>query len=351
MPAALGLTTYRWNNNLKSSALLVAFPALLMLLVGVILYGCAMVSRSSDGLVDPALFDYLGLDPSGGARRPLDFAAAGLARLWLPVLAIALVWVAIGYLFNEHMIRAATGAQPVARDQAPELYNLLETLCISRGIATPKLNVIDSDGMNAFASGIDARSYAITVTRGLLERLTRDELEAVLGHELTHIINRDVRLLIVTVVFVGMISFLAQMLWRNLRYGSSGRRERNPMIAVAAAALAVGYLLALVLRLALSRTREYLADAGSVALTKNPEALISALRKIAGNPALPDVPPEVRQMFIENPPGGLAALGLFATHPPIEARIRVLEQLGGLPPHGAPPPHHASVIPEAGRRE
>jgi heat shock protein HtpX len=196
--------------------------------------------------------------------------------------------------------------------------------------------------MNAFASGLGAGSYAITVTRGLVEALTRDELEAVLGHELTHIINRDVRLLIVTVVFVGMISFIAQMLWRSLSWGRSGRRDRSPLIAIAAIAMGVGYVLALVLRFALSRTREYLADAGSVALTKNPEAMISALRKIADHASMPEVPPEVRQMFIENPPSAAELFGLFGTHPPIEARIRALEQIGGVAPH------HKSIIPNAG---
>jgi heat shock protein HtpX len=144
------------------------------------------------------------------------------------------------------------------------------------------------------------------------------------------------------VVFVGMISFIAQMLWRSLSYGPSGRRDRNPIIFVAAIAMGIGYLLALLLRFALSRTREYLADAGAVALTKNPEAMISALRKISGNAALPDVPPEVRQMFIENPPSAAALFGLFATHPSIEDRIRVLEHLGGLPPQ------RKSIIPNAG---
>jgi heat shock protein HtpX len=208
----------------------------------------------------------------------------------------------------------------------------------------PRLYLMDSDALNAFASGLGRSTYAITVTRGLVTTLTRDELEAVLGHELTHIINRDVRLLIITVVFVGMISFIAQMLWRTLQFGGSGsdRRRGSPLVIVAAIAMGVGYLLAMVLRFALSRTREYLADAGSVALTKNPEALISALRKIAGHADLPEVPTEVRQMFIENPPSAAGLFGLMATHPPVEARIRVLQQLAGLPPQ------HRSVIPEAG---
>jgi heat shock protein HtpX len=242
----------------------------------------------------------------------------------------------------------ATGAKPVTREERPELYNLLENLCISRGLTMPKLYIIDTDEMNAYASGIDDKSYAITVTRGLLDTLNRDEIEAVLAHELTHIIDRDCRLLIVTIVFTGMISFMAQMLWRSIRIAafSGGRSRRGGggvliFVAIAAVAMLVGYVLALILRFALSRKRELLADAGSVELTKNPDALISALLKISKNPLVPHVPSEVRQMFIENPESGFDLGGLFATHPPIAKRIQILEQLGGHPPAeepAAPPP-------------
>jgi heat shock protein HtpX len=206
----------------------------------------------------------------------------------------------------------------------------------------PRLYVIDTDVMNAYASGIDNKSYAITVTRGLLDSLSPQELEAVLAHELTHIIDRDTRLLIVTVVFVGMISFFAQLLWRGLRVVSFGRGGRSSkgggavviLVLIAAVVMLVGYLLALVLRFALSRRRELLADAGSVELTKNPDALISALLKISKNAEVPHVPSEVRQMFIENPPSTFDLGGLFATHPPIASRIHVLEELGGQAPSG-----------------
>jgi len=159
----------------------------------------------------------------------------------------------------------------------------------------------------------------------------------VLAHELTHILDRDVRLLLVTILFVGAISFLAQLLWRSLRVISFGRSRRGGggvviFILAAAIVAAVGYLLALVLRFAISREREYLADAGSVDLTKHPEALVSALRKIATNPAVPHVPSEVRQMFIENPPSVFA---LFDTHPPIDARIKVLERLASIAPQAS----------------
>jgi len=345
---AIGLSTYRWNNNIKSMLLLAAFPFLLLLLLAILAYGFAWVLADPRGLIDPRSFAAYGLAPAGG-YGPADFAAAAIRAWWPYVVGGAAVWVGIGYLFNDSMIHAATGAQPLGRAEAPRLYAILEPLCISRGLAVPKLYIMDTDAMNAFASGIDARSYSITVTRGLLERLDDRELEAVLAHELTHIINRDVRLMIVTVVFVGMISFLAQMLWQTMRFGGIGygrdSRERNRVVLfefAAAIVAAVGYVLALVLRFAISRKREYLADAGSLELTKNPEALISALRKISVNPEVAHVPSEVRQMFIENPPH-TDFVELFATHPPIEARIRVLEQLGGVHPDAAAqppaPPH------------
>ena len=340
--APIGLSTYRWNNNLKSLLLLAAFPFLLLLLLA-ILAGLLGWSYSDErGLISPYAFQQFGLTPSGGYGAA-DFALAAVAAWWPYVVGGAAVWVGIGYLFNDAMIHAATGAQPVPREQAPHLYNILENLCISRGMAMPPLYIMDTDAMNAFASGIDRRSYSVTVTRGLLERLNEAELEAVLAHELTHIINRDVRLLVVTIVFAGMISFLAQMLWRTMYWGSYGRgdsRERSKAALfqlLAALIAAVGYVLALILRFAISRKREYLADAGSLEITKNPEALISALRKISTNPDVPHVPSEVRQMFIENPPH-MDFTELFATHPPIEDRIRVLEQLGGVrtEPHDHP---------------
>jgi heat shock protein HtpX len=356
---AIGLSTYRWNNNIKSLALLAAFPFLLLLLLAILAYGFAWVLADPRGLIDPRNFATYGLLPAGD-YGPADFAAAAIRAWWPYVVGGAAVWVGIGYLFNDSMIHAATGAQPLDRAQAPRLYAVLEPLCISRGLAVPKLYIMDTDAMNAFASGIDQRTYSITVTRGLLERLDDRELEAVLAHELTHIINRDVRLMIVTIVFVGMISFLAQMLWQTMRFGGYGygggygrdTRERGKFAAfqlVAAIVAGIGYVLALVLRFAISRKREYLADAGSLELTKNPEALISALRKISANPEVAHVPSEVRQMFIENPPH-LDFVELFATHPPIEARIRVLEQLGGVHtdpavPPASPQPHDPSAGP------
>ena len=337
--AAIGLSTYRWNNNIKSMLLVAAFPFLLLLLLAILAVLLGWSLADERGIISPVNFEQFGLSRAGNLT-PVDFALAMIAAWWPYVFAGAAIWVGVGYLFNDVLIRAATGAQPVTRDQMPRLYNILENLCISRGLTMPQLYIMDTDALNAFASGVDKRTFSVTVTRGLLERLNDAEMEAVLAHELTHIINRDVRLLIVTVVFAGMISFIAQMLWRNMQYasyrGDSRDRGKGTALQLLAGVLGmVGYVLALILRFAISRKREYLADAGSLELTKNPEALISALRKISANPEVAGVPSEVRQMFIENPPH-MDLSSLFATHPPIEDRIRVLEHLGGV--HTEPPP-------------
>src|SRR6185312_4634519 len=161
----LGLTTYRLNNNLKSTALLVAFPFLLLLLVGAITVAFA----ATQGYGDPA-----------------GFALDILIETWPVVVGIATIWMLVGYFFNGAIIRHATGAVSLTRQQEPQLYDLVENLCISRGLAVPKLCIVETDAMNAFSSGIDQRTYAITVTRGLLNARNKDELEAVLAHELTH---------------------------------------------------------------------------------------------------------------------------------------------------------------------
>jgi heat shock protein HtpX len=333
--ALLGLTTYRQDNNIKSTVLLLAFPFLLLALMGGIFFFGGMFAGPRE------MFYTLDLDPVLGTGSAADLALSAVYAYWPIVLGIAAVWVLIGYFFNDAIIHSATGAVAVTRQEQPELYNLVENLCISRGLKVPRLYIVETDAMNAYASGIDERSYAITVTSGLLAVLNRDELEAVLAHELTHIMERDTRLLIVTIVFVGMVSFLTQLLWRSIRVAAFTRRRGKDgggvmiFLLVAAVASAIGYGLALVLRFAISRRREYQADAGSVDLTKNPDALISALLKISQNPEVPHVGSEVAQMFIETPPSSSAFAQMFDTHPPIAKRIAVLEQLGGHVPEEA----------------
>lgn len=323
---AYGLQTHIWNNNWKSVLLMLGFPVLLLLLT----YGLFLLYAGFAGMS-------MGNDPVLGY---FVWAADALAHAWPYALVAAGIWFAIAYAFYQNIIDAATGAHKVERRDEPKLYNLLENLCISRGLKTPALRIMETEGMNAFATGLHEGQYSVTVTRGLMNALNDEELEAVLAHELTHIRNRDVRLLVIAVVFVGIFSFVGEMAFRGLRFGSFGggssRRSSSSdrgsgggaiiAIIVALVMIGIAYALAIVIRFALSRRREYLADAGSVELTKNPDAMISALQKISGN-AVVNAPSEVREMFIENPHSDFASM--FATHPPIEKRTQALAQYAG----------------------
>jgi heat shock protein HtpX len=327
---ALGLQTYIWNNNIRSVLLLIGFPILLLAMVFCLTLGMIWARMLPSG------YDYGGAVPFA---LHLMWSAAPLAIL------VAVIWFVIAYVFNQAIIDFATGSRPVTREEEPNAYNLLENLCISRGLRIPTLRLIETEGMNAFASGLHEGRFSITLTRGLLQQLDRAELEAVLGHELTHIINRDVRTMVVAAIFAGVITLFCQIVYRSIVWGGvwgGGGRDRRGnfglFLLIAMVVGAVGYFLAIVIRMAISRTREYVADAGSVELTHNPDAMISALQKVAGHTHL-DAPPSMRAMFLEDDDEGV--LGLFATHPPIAKRIAALSQYAGgrvsEPPPAATP--------------
>ena len=238
------------------------------------------------------------------------------------------VWFAIAYFANATMIRMATNAETLERQDNMRVYNLTENLCMTVGMKMPKLYVIQSPALNAFASGIDEKSYAVTLTTGIINHLSDEELEGVIAHELTHIRNKDVRLLIVTIIFVGIFSFLVQVLFRSLLFGGNRRRDKDSgggqLVIIALLISVVAYLLTILFKFALSRKREYLADAGAVEMTRNSMAMASALRKISGNSDVDSVKSDdIKELFIEYK----SVSGLFSTHPPIEKRIAVLEQM------------------------
>jgi heat shock protein HtpX len=250
------------------------------------------------------------------------------------------LWIAIAWKFHQSMIDALTGGHEITRQQEPRLYNLLENLCISRGIPMPKLKVMDSQALNAFATGLNEKQYSITVTTGLARALNNAEIEAVLAHELTHIRNGDVRLLVIAVIIAGVISFFAELFFRilfrsgtSVRSGSSSSSNRKGgggaglAIVIAVVLIAVAWLLSVVIRFALSRSREFLADAGAVELTKNADGMISALRKIEGRGELPGVTSAVMEMCVDNPREGFA--DIFASHPSIDRRIEALVRYAG----------------------
>lgn len=300
------------SNNFKSILLLIGFPAVILL--GILLVFFIL----NKGVWDDAL------------QR--DFLTT------LPiVLGVVGIWFLIAFVFNAKMIQFATKSKPLERKENLRVYNLVENLCMSQGMSIPEIYIMESSALNAFASGLNEKTYAVTLTRGIIDTLDDNELEGVIAHELTHIRNKDVRLLIISVIFVGILSFVIQIAFRSVLYGGAGTRgdrkktDGRVMIVILAVSAFV-YLLTILFRFALSRNREFMADAGAVDMTKRPDALASALRKISGNSVVKDVKSDdVKSMFIENSPKGGQAFsgisGLFATHPPILKRIDFLEQL------------------------
>lgn len=329
--AAYGLYTHIASNKLRSMLLLAG----LFLLIYVLVYAGALLAEV---VID--------------GDRPVDYyltaAARDLVKAFPYATGAAALWIVIAYFFHQNMIDAVTGGEDVTRKQQPRLYNLLENLCISRGIAMPKLKVMQSDARNAFASGLNQRQYAVTVTTGLLKALDDREIEAVLGHELTHIRNGDVQLMVIAVIIAGVVGFFGELFFRmftNLSWNSSGGSSSSRssssssdsnskggggaviVVIIAVVLILLAWLLSQVVKLALSRSRELLADAGSVELTKNPDAMISALRKIENRGELPGATSAVMEMCIDNPREGFA--DLFATHPSVDTRVQALVKYAG----------------------
>jgi heat shock protein HtpX len=253
------------------------------------------------------------------------------------VVAVCIVWFLIAYLSNTAIINMATKSVPLERRDNKRVYNLVENLCMATQMDMPKINLIEDDSLNAFASGLSKESFTVTLSRGIINKLNDEELEAVIAHELTHIRNNDVKVLIISIVFVGIFSFLTQILFRSLLHGKIRIKSNNKnsggaviiMILLALVLAAIGYLITILMRFAISRNREFMADAGSAEMTRNPLALASALSKIAADPYIEAVSQsDVAQLFIDNPlkKGASFINELFATQPPIKKRIQVLEQ-------------------------
>ena len=339
--AAYGLYTHIASNKFRSMLLLIG----LFVLVYVIVYAGALIIEVVNNSGAPA--DYY-----------LKVALVDVIRTLPYSTGAAALWIVIAYFFHQSIIDAVTGGQDVTRQQQPRLYNLLENLCISRGIPMPKLKIVESDALNAYATGLNPRQYAVTVTTGLLNGLNDQEIEAVLGHELTHIRNGDVQMMVIAVIIAGVVGFFAELFFRSFTnfgyyggyggYGGgsswsssssssssdSGGSDRKSsgggaivIIIVAVALIALAWALSQLVRLALSRSRELLADAGSVELTKNPDAMISALRKIEGRGELPGATSAVMELCVDNPREGFS--DLFATHPSVESRVQALVKYAG----------------------
>src|SRR3990170_8672442 len=264
----------------------------------------------------------------------------GLPYPFAPLLIVPfLIYALFGYYSSSSITLGISGAHEVTKDEEPELYRTVENLCIGAGLPMPKVYVIEDGSPNAFATGRDPEHAAVAVTRGLLQKLDKLELEAVLAHELSHIGNYDIRVMTIVVVLVGLAALMADFALR-LTFWGAGRRSSNRgrsggagvliVYAVALAAVILTPIAAQLIRFAVSRQREYLADASGALLCRNPEALARALEKISADPdPLESANKATAHLYINNPLREHKSFlnALFATHPPIEERVQLLRSM------------------------
>ena len=327
----VGVQSQISKNNRLTILLLLMFPVIIL---GTIWVFLVVLNYFNNGY-------YL---EDGTMAYEVNFASVNAYFLHiLPyVLGAVGLWFVIAYYGNASMIKAATKAQPLKRSENPKVYNMVENLCMSIGMDMPQVNIVNDPQLNAFASGINKKTYAVTLTTGIIDRLNDEELAGVIAHELTHIRNHDTKLLITSIVFVGIVSTIMTMLLRMLYYSfilGGNRRDKKEgggsvilIILIGAVLAIVAYFFTLLTRFAISRKREYVADAGGAEITGNPLALASALRKISNDPGLDEVNrADIAQMFIMYPdemePGLLGMVdSLFSTHPDVKKRIAILEQ-------------------------
>ena len=255
--------------------------------------------------------------------------------------ATSIIWSGISLAFGSRMVLAMADAKPIEKAEAPQLFNVVEEMSIAAGVPMPKVMVMETDALNAFATGTSTSNAAIVVTRGLLQTLTREELQGVIGHEMGHIANLDTRYMTIVGVTVGLIALVASMVLRTLQWGSYSNRSSSSdrkssggsaiLIIVLLVVAVLAPIAAKAVQMAVSRQREYLADATSVQFTRNPEGLISALQKLeAAAKPFPGVSDATQHLFIVNPVQRVTekTSALMATHPDIDSRIARLRNLG-----------------------
>ena len=284
------------SNRLKTYILIFSFPIILAIVIFLVFYFDASNSEiTHDAVVNKAMDN-----------------TVGLLTIWVPILLIRLV---IAFNYEKKIMFSFSWAKEVTRKEEPEIYNIVENLCITRWLHTPKIGIIEEEWMNAFALWRRAKDSRICFTRWLLNNLNRREIEAVAWHELTHIINKDSMLMLVTILYIWAIGTA----WRYIYFRWSNEKRNKIWLAL----IILWYAFYPLIRLAISRKREYLADAGSVLLTHDNQAMISALRKISQKPEVSLKNDSIASLFIESPLSGISTL--FQTHPSIEDRIKALE--------------------------
>ncbi len=267
------------------------------------------------------------------------WSRAGLA-IAAVLAVVSVVWSLISLVIGDRLVLGMASAKPISKEDAPQLYNVVEEISIAAGQPMPRVMVLETDALNAFATGSQVGNGTIAVTRGLLDTLTRDELQGVVAHEMAHLANLDTRYMVVVGVTVGLIALVCDVLLRTTAWGSSGRSSGSGkkgsggglLIIVLIVVAIVAPLAAKAVQMAVSRQREYLADATSVQFTRNPNGLISALGKLADKAApFPGVSRATQHLFIVNPVQTFTSKtpALLATHPAVEDRIARLRNLGG----------------------
>lgn len=256
----------------------------------------------------------------------------GSVDIFYIAIAFSLVMNIFSYWYSDKVALSLSNAKIASREQYFDLYTVTENLSISAGLPMPKLYVIDDPSLNAFATGRDKDHAAVAVTTGLLQKLERNELEGVIAHELSHIGNRDILLMTVVVVLVGAISILSDMFLRNMMWGgkSDNNKSGGVLAIIGLILIILSPIIATLIKLAISRRREYLADASGALLTRYPEGLAKALEKISAySQPMKNAHTATAHMFISNPFGGAGKTisNLFQTHPPVDSRIKILRDM------------------------
>ena len=256
------------------------------------------------------------------------FAFSGFGILFFAVV-IAIIYALVGYYKGDKIVLSTSKAKPADEQKFMHLHNVVEGLAIAAGIPKPKVYIIQDDSPNAFATGRDPEHASVVVTTGLLKIMNREELEGVIGHELSHVRNRDIRVMTIVTVLFGLIAMASDIALRSLFWGGGNREGNNQlMLIIAVVFVVLAPIVAMMIQMAISRKREFLADASSAQLTRYPQGLANALKKISQTTKPVAVATKgTAHMYIANPLRGRQFSKLFDTHPPIQKRIAKLESM------------------------
>lgn len=336
-------TTYDFieQNKRRTWLLVLLFPVTFAAFAYLCLLGFYAISGPSTPQNSPPAYENYyrytqetgRLQADGLLNQVNKTALVAIPLCWLA----AMLWILISYFRGDQMILRSAHAVPIRKEEQPEIYRLVENLCIASGLPVPKIYIMNDDTLNAFATGRDPQHASIALTKGIVQKLERAELEGVIAHELSHVKNRDIRIMLITIAGISFFTLIGEtLLYAALRSGRGNSKDNKAQLLLLLLGIVFavyGYFIAPLLRLAVSRTREYQADATAALMTRNPGALAAALRKISGNSATENLKEHASMapLYISNPvqnAGIFAALSnLTATHPPIEKRIEALEQM------------------------